>query len=72
MSDVEIWKKNAKAFPSTFESKADGQHVHMFGMDLRDYFAAKAMIEIDWYNTSTSEEAKEAYEIADAMMEERK
>jgi len=38
------------------------------GIDLRDYFAAKAMVTI---NGSPSDIARWAYEIADAMLAER-
>ena len=46
------------------------------GMDLRDYFAAKVMqgiLSSPYINTvKTSSIVKDAYELADAMMEERK
>jgi hypothetical protein len=45
------------------------------GMDLRDYFAAKAMQALvtqqDWFNADWHLEAGAAYEIADKMMEAR-
>jgi hypothetical protein len=41
-------------------------------MLLRDYFAAKAISQIDWYSQSEIDCAKEAYSMADAMMEARK
>jgi hypothetical protein len=55
-----------KAFPR--DSGADQQ-----GMDLRDYFAAKAIAEVRWTGTADDilERAKECYIIADAMMEAR-
>ena len=44
------------------------------GMTLRDYFAAKAMqAEVStWGSTNPIERAKDAYKLADAMMEARK
>ena len=39
------------------------------GMDLRDYFAAKAMAQMNWVNIELS--AQEAYRVADAMMKAR-
>lgn len=39
------------------------------GMDLRDYFAAKAMNEMTWQKYEVS--ARRCYEIADAMMKAR-
>jgi len=69
------------AFPTTIENHTTyGED----GMDLRDYFAAKALQGIlstnDWFSTNgrwASEEimfqcyAKEVYRFADAMMEAR-
>jgi hypothetical protein len=66
-----------KAFPNVTNEK---------GMDLRDYFAAMAMAAScprlhdmfmeelfdDWISEGIPALAKEAYEIADAMMEARK
>jgi hypothetical protein len=65
------------AFPSTFKSLSpeEGQ-VHRWGMQLRDFFASKAMQSlIIVYGDDKSivkEYAQRAYEIADAMMEARK
>jgi hypothetical protein len=42
------------------------------GMELRDYFAAKAMERLIDLITHPKDVAKNAYKIADAMMEERK
>lgn len=59
---------NIKAFPTEVTN----------GMDLRDYFAAKAMQSLcqAWISTdnnlSFSEVAKASYNAADAMMEARK
>lgn len=54
-----------KAFPNEFESA---------GMDLRDYFAAKAMQAVlgDNYADTYAHLAKVSYMAADAMMEARK
>jgi hypothetical protein len=44
------------------------------GMNLRDYFAAKAMVGLVqyWGNSSSPELAKRAYELADALLQARK
>ena len=64
------------AFPSTFKSLAGSEQTHVFGMQLRDYFAAKAMQGV----ISTLNKGDEhqlplapilAYQIADLMMKER-
>ena len=56
-----------KAFPNEFESA---------GMDLRDYFAAKAMqsfLSKQWSEfVPDNTIAQDSYNIADAMIEERK
>jgi len=56
-----------KAFPFTYELS------EMQGMDLRDYFAAKAMQAIKQTNNNTTYEdiARLAYVMADAMMKAR-
>ena len=64
-----------KAFPLTFTNER-GHSCGNYGMDLRDYFAAKAMqgfastigtvVEPDWHMM-----AREAYILADKMMEAR-
>jgi hypothetical protein len=65
-----------KAFPGTptFDKDAN-RTVWQEGMDLRDYFAAKAMQALvtqqDWFNGDWHLEASAAYEIADKMMEAR-
>jgi len=62
-----------KAFPHKVMSAEQGQ-----GMDLRDYFAAKAMsaLIIAWEINGVEETdmglSERAYEMADAMMEARK
>jgi hypothetical protein len=57
-----------KAFPLSNMTGLNQQ-----GMDLRDYFAAKAMNQIGWHGDvdSLMACAKECYMIADAMMKAR-
>jgi hypothetical protein len=52
-----------KAFPNLDFHKLNQ------GMDLRDYFAAQVMPEMNWVNVELS--AQEAYRVADAMMKAR-
>jgi len=60
-----------RAFPSTFKSFAPEQEqVHTWGMELRDYFAAKAMADMTWQFHASC--AQQCYRIADAMLEARK
>ena len=52
------------------------QEVISYGMTLRDYFAAKAMTEVGWWNKKNDgsallEGAKLCYKIADSMLAER-
>jgi len=54
-------RERMKAFPNNRSE----------GMDLRDYFAAKAMVGQMW-SDNYEEDAKNCYKIADAMMEARK
>jgi hypothetical protein len=68
-----------KAFPYSREIPSDkeGYKAYVFedGMDLRDYFAAKAMQELMRValdeNAPKENVAKTAYKIADAMMKAR-
>jgi hypothetical protein len=65
-----------KAFPQKYPIDASGPHNSMYnpverGMDLRDYFAAKAMQKITWKKGEEKEDAEDCYVIADAMMEAR-
>ena len=67
-----------KAFPTEQLVVSDmgqvrGVSPHQEGMDLRDYFAAKAMQAIQQTSKSTmySDVARHAYEMADAMMKAR-
>jgi hypothetical protein len=52
---------NFKAFPYTGAGSD--------GMDLRDYFAAKAISTMNWVNPQIS--AEECYRIADALIKAR-
>jgi len=60
---------NEPAFP-VFPETGGGHAAAFQGMDLRDYFAAKAMLRIG-VNTSYEDLAKTAYKIADAMLKAR-
>ena len=55
-----------KAFPV-----GNSERVWEEGMDLRDYFAAKAMQKITWKKGEEAEDAEDCYVIADAMMKAR-
>ena len=61
------------AFPSTFKSMSPEEvQVHRWGMQLRDYFAAKAMQAlIEKFDEMPVEIAYEAYTYADMMMKAR-
>lgn len=69
-----------KAFPTVNWAKQQGQPPNDEGMDLRDYFAAKAMQAIIQNSDGKSIAVMEvdlwignyAYTVADAMMEARK
>jgi hypothetical protein len=58
-----------KAFPIKNAALPEENH----GMDLRDYFAAKAMPEVRWTRAADEilKSARDCYVIADAMMEAR-
>ena len=56
------------AFPSTFHN---GWGEPEKGMTLRDYFAAKAMEQVDWSNTGVITGAETCFELADAMLKAR-
>jgi len=59
-----------KAFPI---NSTDGENFYTnTGMDLRDYFAAKAMqTMLSWEDVGSFNVSAEAYMMADAMMEAR-
>ena len=64
-----------KAFPTVNWVQQHGQPPNDEGMDLRDYFAAKAMQSLSNNNDMEDLEdvfAEQAYRIADAMMKARK
>ena len=73
--DVELAKNQyvdaAPAFPNGTDV-TQGQYAPSSGMSLRDYFAAKAMQGLMDHTTSNRKVAKDAYKLADEMMEERK
>ncbi len=59
-----------KAFPTTIDN--EGYQEDHGGMDLRDYFAAKAMqAMLSWEDVGDFDVSKEAYMMADAMISER-
>jgi hypothetical protein len=73
-----------KAFPLQASENSHGWNAAQSGMDLRDYFAAKAMQALlsqkDWFHNSgrwdsveqmTEKYANEAYTFANAMMKAR-
>lgn len=65
---------NQKAFPHEFEKTDHPRWAQSEGMDLRDYFAAKAMQTLirTYGNTGDYEKcAIEAFNFADAMLEEK-
>lgn len=60
-----------KAFPLVTQ-RPDGVVVeYNSGMDLRDYFAAKAMQAVALKHSHENDVARNAYKIADAMMKAR-
>jgi hypothetical protein len=64
-----------KAFPTLNWVKQQGQPPNEEGMELRDYFAAKALPSLvktlEHHITTPSDVAKLAYQYADAMMKAR-
>lgn len=48
-----------------------GKAFEFTGLTIRDYFAAKALAQIDIMNLNNGATAQYAYEIADAMIQER-
>jgi len=61
-----------KAFPTVNWVHQKGMPPNPEGMDLRDYFAAKAMqAMLSWEDCGNFSVSKEAYQMADAMMEAR-
>jgi hypothetical protein len=71
MSDIET---GGPAFPSHEAGSSDPrERISGGGMTLRDYFAAKAMaaLLLGDGTTNFSQRAKEAYDMADAMLQAR-
>lgn len=69
MSDTPI-NDGGPAFPGEEQIRCNGEvcDTRKFpGMTLRDYFAARAINEVGWYN-NINQSAIMAYEIADAML----
>lgn len=62
--------KNPPAFP-LHNHGAQTLGLHVTGMTLRDYFAAKAMQGILFEGLEPEETAKHAYRMADAMLKAR-
>ena len=65
-----------KAFPIYFKHPTTGAIIEHQGMDLRDYFAGKALeVSIqqtkDYYGVEQGYVAKWCYEMADAMIKAR-
>lgn len=67
MSDI---KTGGPAFP-LHNHGVQTLGMHLSGMTLRDYFAAKAMQGILFEGLDPAETAKHAYEMADAMIKAR-
>ena len=62
-----------KAYPYSHKHPTTGLTASSEGMDLRDYFAAKAMqVLLSDEETDISSDTKFAYEVADAMMDARR
>jgi hypothetical protein len=64
------------AFPRAASTDEHGQPCNVYqdqqGMSLRDWFAGQAMVGLTAYNSKAAYyHAKEAYEIADAMIAQR-
>ena len=59
--------KNEPAFPAMHFDLAENEH----GMTLRDYFAAKAMQTLIEKYSHNGDVARNAYNIADAMLKAR-
>jgi hypothetical protein len=66
-------KDEERAFPSTFKSLSGQEQRHIYGMTLRDYFAAKAMASVIARGDDTNRPgmAEWSYAMADAMLKAR-
>ena len=62
---------NPPAFPYSFPDGKHDNYSVAYGMTLRDYFAAKAMQKMIWNLSEDEKNAKDCYEIADAMLKAR-
>ena len=62
---------NESAFPYAYFDKQLNQTRTMYGMNLRDYFAAKAMQALIDNDHLFWEMPTQAYELADAMLKAR-
>jgi len=62
---------NEPAFPQNERVTAAISIAKSQGMTLRDYFAAKAMEQVDWSNTGVIAGAETCFELADAMLKAR-
>ena len=61
-----------KAFPIYFKHPTTGAIIEHQGMELRDYFAGKALaVAIHYYGIDQLYAAKWCYEMADAMIKQR-
>ena len=64
--------KDEPAFPDEWWDEKQGLEYHQSGMTLRDYFAAQALIAMDFSVRATYTEcAEDAYKIADCMLRQR-
>ena len=61
-----------KAYPYSHKHPTTGLTASSEGMDLRDYFAAKAMQGLIQKYSHADDVARHAYKIANAMMEARR
>ena len=68
-----IIKDGDSAFPRPVSwSEEGGTHRGTLGMTIRDYFAAQALAGVPWsYEISLKDQAKQCFQIADAMIAER-
>ena len=57
------------AFP--VQASDYGGHGTCFGLTIRDYFASRAMQEIDWKEKPLNESAADCYRVDDAMLAAR-
>lgn len=67
-------KTGGNAFPIAITRDPDGgvfdpRGYGADGMDLRDYFAARAAEYVNWNSGTTKINARRCYEIADALLE---